>query len=164
MFHKPTFQPQFSTYPTRYPRGALCALTSLALAFHAAPAVATCYELAAQQHGVNPLLLKAIAHVESSGNPNAVNINRQFSRYNEDIGLMQINSNWLPELAKFGIQRDDLFNPCVNVHVGAWILARQMRTYGNTWQAVGAYHSVTPHLNTRYAQRVHQQLLRWGVR
>ena len=36
---------------------------------------------------------------------------------------MQINSSWLPILAKYGIAKSDLLNPCVNTHVGAWVLA-----------------------------------------
>lgn len=122
-----------------------------------------CFEAAAFRHGVNPHLLRAIAHVESSGKADAVNINRQFRTYNEDIGLMQINSIWLQELAVHGIHRQHLLDACINIHVGAWILARQIRKYGNTWQAVGAYHSATPDLNVRYARRVHAQLQRDGV-
>ena len=125
--------------------------------------MATCYEAAAQRHGVNAQLLRAIARVESSENPGALNINRQFRQPNEDIGLMQINSVWLPELNRYGIERQHLFDACLNAHVGAWILARQMRKFGNTWTAVGAYHSQTPHLNARYAQRVYRELQRSGA-
>ena len=100
--------------------------------------------------------------MESNENPKAQNLNRQFKGLNEDIGMMQINSIWLPQLAKFGISRDALFNPCLNVHIGAWILAQQMQTYGNTWTAVGAYHSRTPDRNKWYADKVHNRLKAWG--
>lgn len=126
-------------------------------------AFATCYEQAAARYYVNPHLLKAIAKVESSENPNAININRQFKTHNEDIGLMQINSRWLPELQNYGISREHLLDACVNAHVGAWILSRQIKVYGNTWKAVGAYHSATPALNSKYAHRVYVQLRKDGV-
>lgn len=115
------------------------------------------------RYQVNAHLLKAIAKVESSENPAAININRQFKNHNEDIGLMQINSRWLKELNTYGIQREHLLDACINTHIGAWILSRQIQTYGNTWKAIGAYHSVTPELNRRYANRVYVQLKRDGI-
>lgn len=36
--------------------------------------------------------------------------------------------------------------------------------YGNTWQAIGAYHSETPHLRDEYARNIHAVLVSWGVR
>ncbi len=139
------------------------ALPLLLLLCSPGSALATCYEQAATRYQVNAQLLKAIAKVESSENPNAININRQFKSYNEDIGLMQINSRWLPELRSYGIQREHLFDACVNANIGAWILAKQIQTHGNTWKAVGAYHSATPALNQKYAQRVYSQLKKDGV-
>ena len=123
---------------------------------------ANCYEKAGAYYSVNPWLLKAIASVESNENPSATNVNRQFKQLNEDIGIMQINSIWLPQLAKFGISRQSLFDQCLNIHVGAWILAQQIQTYGNTWTAVGAYHSRTPERNQWYAQKVVHRLQTWG--
>ena len=123
---------------------------------------ANCYEKAGAYYSVNPLLLKAIASVESNENPSATNVNRQFKQFNEDIGIMQINSIWLPQLAKFGISRQSLFDQCLNIHVGAWILAQQIQTYGNTWTAVGAYHSRTTERNQWYAQKVVHRLQTWG--
>ena len=123
---------------------------------------ANCYEKAGAHYAVNPWLLKAIASVESNENPQAKNINRQFRQLNEDIGMMQINSIWLPQLAKFGISRESLFEECLNIHIGAWILAQQIQTYGNTWTAVGAYHSRTPERNRWYAQKVAARLKGWG--
>lgn len=67
---------------------------------------------------------------------------------------MQINSVHLPTLAQYGISQGTLMEPCKNVYIAAWHLRRQMNKYGNTWQAVGAYHSETPALRDKYAQHV----------
>ncbi len=112
---------------------------------------AHCFDQAGAKYGVSPLLLSAISGVESGGNPLARNINRDGS---EDIGHMQINSRWLPLLAGHGIDRDKLFNPCLNTHVAAWILAQNIRTFGYGWDAVGAYNARSPSKRLIYAHRV----------
>jgi len=154
MTHTPWYSaPRLISRLIRY--GPICLLLCMA---HASLALA-CWQEAAEQHQVNPYLLSAIAKTESGYNPQAVHHNRNGTR---DIGLMQINSLWLPELARHGIREADLYDPCTNLHVGAWLLRRQQLQHGNTWDAVGRYHSATPHLKTRYAQRVKyhmQQLL-----
>ncbi|MFC0022236.1 transglycosylase SLT domain-containing protein [Neisseria gonorrhoeae] len=35
----------------------------------------------------------------------------------------------------------DVWNPCTNVHIGAWILANSYRQHGKSWEAVGAYNA-----------------------
>ncbi len=122
-----------------------------------------CYQKAAQRYRVNPYLLKAIAQVESSERANATNVNQHPTKTTEDIGLMQINSIWLPQLKPYGINREKLFNPCLNAHIGAWILAQQIQKYGNTWYAIGAYHSRTPELNSKYSKKVQQKLRNMGA-
>ena len=112
------------------------ALTVLCLA---GPAQANCWQLAASRYHVDPLLLYAIAKVESGLNPRARNINADGS---QDIGLMQINSRHLPALTQFGITEQHLITqPCTSVMVGAWILAGFIREKGYGWQAVGAYNA-----------------------
>jgi soluble lytic murein transglycosylase-like protein len=120
-------------------------------------APATCWEQAARRHRVNPHLLVAIAEVESGLRPGAIGRNTNGS---VDIGLMQINSLWLPELQRHGISPRDLLDPCVSVHVGAWVLAQKMRRYGNTWTAVGAYNAGSNVLRERYARKVMEALAR----
>ena len=75
---------------------------------------------------------------------------RKYDDGSEDIGLMQINSVWLPALARHGIGRADLFNHCTSIHVAAWILATQLYRYGKAWQVVGRYHSTTPSKNAAW--------------
>ena len=64
----------------------------------------------------------------------------------------------LPELAKHGISEQDLLNPCTNLAVGAWLMKRHQLNYGNTWEAVGVYHSATPANKWKYVNRIQKSL------
>lgn len=114
-----------------------------------------CWEEVGNRFNINPYLLAAIAKTESNFKAHAVRRNKNGTR---DIGVMQINSLWLPELAKHGISEEQLFDPCVNIAVGAWILRQRQSSYGNTWEAVGTYHSKTPDLKWNYAGKVYGNL------
>ena len=81
--------------PTRATRLTLALALSTALPAHA------CWDDAAARYQLNSTLLHAIARTESGLNPQAIGRNRDGSR---DIGLMQINSWWLPTLARHGIR------------------------------------------------------------
>ncbi len=118
-------------------------------------AAATCWDAAAERYGVNAYLLYAIAKTESSLNPRAINRNKNGSY---DIGLMQINSSWFPTLRKYGVDEQQLLDPCVSIHVGAWILAQNMQRMGNSWEAVGAYNARNPELRLRYARKVYRNI------
>ncbi len=122
----------------------------------AAPAYAFCFEAAGAKYGVSPRLLWSIAKVESDFTPQAVNWN-QNGTY--DYGLMQINSAWAPTLG-MGVWRS-LGNPCTNVKAGAWILARCVRRYGYTWEAVGCYNASDNEKRARYARRVYAVFKRY---
>ena len=98
-----------------------------------------CFTQAAERHGIDPLLLVAIAKVESSLNPRAINYNRNGTY---DIGLMQINSSHLPRLIKTGVTHKRLISePCTSIDAGASILAGFIERHGYTWNAVGAYNA-----------------------
>jgi soluble lytic murein transglycosylase-like protein len=122
----------------------------------ASDAARACWDEAAARYGVDSRLLYAIARVESKLDPRAVGRNRDGSR---DIGLMQINSSWLPKLAAHGIPEQRLFDACTSIEVGAWILASNFRRMGYTWEAVGAYNARNPLRRQAYARRVHRELL-----
>jgi len=109
---------------------------------------AFCFQEAGQRYAVSPDLLRAIAKAESNFNPSATNHNGNST---VDVGLMQINSIWAGQL---GSTWNDLFNPCTNVMVGAWILRQCIQDYGSTWQAVGCYHSRMPAKRDAYAVRI----------
>jgi soluble lytic murein transglycosylase-like protein len=113
------------------------------------------WETAAARYGVNASVLYAIAQQESGLNPAAVNLNADGSY---DLGLTQINSQWLPHLSKFGITSAHLMDPCTNLNVGAYILALSMQRHGNTWRAIGAYHSSTPWRRDQYAMSIYKRL------
>jgi hypothetical protein len=66
------------------------------------------------------------------------------------MGMAQINSIHLPELARHGIQSQHLFDPCVASYVAAWLLRKNIDRHGLTWHGVAAYHSLTPEHNQRY--------------
>ena len=131
---------------------------------HAKPtaslAAAPCLLPAAQRHGVNPHILRAILQVESGMRPHVVNRNRNGSI---DVGMAQINSIHFRELAQWGITPERLLDPCVATHVAAWHLKRVMLRHGNTWFGVAAYHSATPVHNQRYQALLRQELVRTGV-
>ena len=102
-------------------------------------AKASCWEQAAATYGLDPLLLKAIGWQESRGWSHAVG--PALADNNYALGVMQINTVHLPALRAQGIARSDLFNPCVNQQVGAWVLADCMNKLGTTWRAVGCYYA-----------------------
>jgi len=120
----------------------------------------TCFELAAQRYRVPVTLLKAIAIQESGGRANAMNRNPNGTY---DIGMMQINSAWLPTLARHGISAQHLLDPCVSTLVGAWILSNNFARLGYTTQGLGAYNAASPDKRERYARQVLQHVAQIGA-
>ncbi len=126
-------------------------------------AASACWEQAGRQYGVAPQLLYAIAQAESGVNPRAIGRNAGGSY---DLGLMQVNSSHLPKLRSFGITEPQLFDPCTNIRVGAWILAQSFYRHGVSWEGVGAYNAGCSKLRgqacrdarNRYAWRVYRKL------
>lgn len=117
----------------------------------------------ARRYGVDSRIVKAILQVEGGRvGMRSPNTNGSF-----DLGPMQINTLWLPTLRARGIgEAELLWDYCTNIAVGTWILARALHASQappNTpdyWQAVGKYHSRTPHLNVRYAVKVWERARR----
>jgi len=108
-----------------------------------------CFEEAGEMYGINPLVLRSIAKVESNFTPDVINKN---SNGTFDIGLMQINTIWKPVL---GEQRwKNLGDACYNTKTGAWILAICINRYGYNWKAIGCYNSQTPEKSEVYARKV----------
>ena len=148
-------------------RLSLCAAVTVSLVLTVVPTWAlACWNEVAQRYGVPAELLYAIARVESNLNPQAVNRSHIQRTGSYDIGLMQINSGHLRSLARYGIRESDLYEPCTNLHVGAWLLADSFSRKGVSWDSVGAYNAACSQLKgdactqarSKYAWRVYQRL------
>jgi soluble lytic murein transglycosylase-like protein len=131
-----------------------------------------CWDAVAAKYartGVSANTLMAIAAVESGLRPAATNRTHLARTGSYDIGLMQINSRWLPLLQqRFGIDEKLLReNWCVNLDAGAWILADLYQRMGPGWDAIGAYNAAcargrnTQCLQNRhaYAWKVYRRLI-----
>lgn len=142
------------------------------LASYGAAAPSTnCWQMAGTRYQISPWLLYAIAQAESDLNPRAVNRSHVQRTGTYDIGLMQINSSHLAPgrpLTKAGWAERDLFDPCKNIFIGAWLLAENIRRMGPKWDAVGAYNAVCVQLKgeacvaarRKYIHRVWTRLTR----
>lgn len=138
-------------------------LAGVLLALSSSPH-AMCWDEASAGYGIPSDILKAIARTESGFNTLARNINTDGST---DIGLMQINSSWLPVLKTYGISRHDLAtDSCLNLKVGAWIVSNNVQKLGWNWDAIGAYNAGCKNLGknecqsrrSAYALKVHEAL------
>lgn len=127
---------------------------------------ASCLLLAAQTYSVPPAVLLGIYHVEGGkvGQEVGPNDNGTY-----DLGPMQINTSWLPDLAdRWSVNeatarrwvRDD---PCTNVGVSAWILRRHLNETGSLPRAIAHYHSRTPKYGTAYRSRVITAMQKQGL-
>jgi soluble lytic murein transglycosylase-like protein len=131
-------------------------------------------EKIANQERIPVRLLKAIVEVESNYNPLAIGVNKkktgyslfpktkQEARYlieklehqgvNFDVGLAQVN---IRNIKKMGVPTDLIFNPEVNLTLGARILKSLIKHYGLTWEAVWRYNG-----SKRYAYKVYDALIK----
>ena len=118
--------------------------------------IAACMMLASQTYDVPPALLAGIYKAEGG------KVGQQVENTNGsyDLGPMQINTIWLPELSKkWGINidaahkllRDDA---CTNVDVAAMILRGHIDETHSLSSALKHYHSRTPKYGNKYKDRV----------
>ena len=85
----------------------------------------------------------------------------------QDLGLMQINTLWLPDLARItgtsqvAVRNRLITRPCFNISVAGAIIKLYLReTHGDLMRAIGNYHSHTPSLNAGYQIKVQQSAAR----
>ncbi|EIM5531930.1 transglycosylase SLT domain-containing protein [Salmonella enterica subsp. enterica] len=121
----------------KYTRSVLTGLCLLVIS-HCVMA-ADCFDMAGQDAGIDPDLLRAIAWQESRLNYDAIGKNPGTGY---GMGLMQIDSQHLGYMKKRGIDRELLVSDiCTNIYSGALILAKAFNKWGPTWEAVGAYNA-----------------------
>ena len=76
-----------------------------------------------------------------------------------DMGTFQVNTCHVKELLRAGFSPDAVLRDgCANAYAAAWILRKEYDRTRNIWDAVGAYHSRTPHLRDAYLGRVKKHL------
>lgn len=117
----------------------------------------------ARRHSLDPRLVKAIVHTESSYDPDAF---RNEPRIKDaSRGLMQILGRTAHDVGFEG-PLDNLFDPETNLEIGSRYLARQLKRYkGDTHSAVAAYnagaarrHSNQTFRNQPYVDKVMQAM------
>lgn len=125
-----------------------------------AQALAICIFAAAKTYAVPVDVVLGIMHVEGGRVGQMV----RNTNGSHDLGPMQINTLWIPELARhwklsedatLRLVRDDA---CVNVGVGAWILRGKIDHTGSLMGGIAGYHSLTPHLGQSYRRKVLQAM------
>ena len=128
--------------------------------------LAACIFLAAQTYSIPPAVLLGIYQVEAGKVGQEVGPNNNGSY---DLGPMQINTVWLPDLAsQWGVStqtarrwvRDD---PCTNVGVSAWILRTHLDETKDLSRAIAHYHSRTPNIGNGYKYRVIASMEKHGL-
>ena len=104
-----------------------------------------------------PRVLPAIQAVEGG----RVGLSRTNANGSEDLGLMQVNSLWLPLLARHtGLAQDAVrtrlvHDGCFNIEIAGAIMRLYLReSRGDLLAAVGNYHSHTPLRHQAYQQKV----------
>ncbi|MBC7801174.1 MAG: lytic transglycosylase domain-containing protein [Gemmatimonadaceae bacterium] len=118
-----------------------------------------CMALVAQIYSLPPRVLPAIQAVEGGG-PGVVSRNTDGS---SDLGVMQINTLWLPTLARYTklgtaeVRERLIHRPCFNIAAAGLIMRTYLdETKGDLMLAIGNYHSHTPFRNQGYQAKVRQ--------
>lgn len=121
------------------------------------PLTADCVVDAARASGMPVAALFAILATEGGKTGEALsNKNGTW-----DLGGFQVNSVHLNELATMGIAPETVLRDGrVNAYAAAWLLRKEYQRTGNLWQAIGSYHSRSPHRRDAYIRRVKSNLER----
>lgn len=126
-----------------------------------------CYALVSAFYHLPPYVLPSIASVEG-GRLGLVSANKDGS---SDLGVMQINTLWIPPLAHYTRQSEAtirlrlLYEPCFNIATaGAIVRIYLNEVNGNLPQAIGNYHSHRPIANLSYRLKVLEAMMRPRLR
>lgn len=115
-----------------------------------------CMLVVAATTGLPPRVLPVIQSIEGG----AVGMVRPNSNGTEDLGVMQVNTIWIPVLAsRAGLPEAEtkkrmIADPCFNIAAAALILRSYLaQENGDLLSAIGDYHSHTPALKRAYSAR-----------
>jgi hypothetical protein len=113
-------------------------------------AIAACILAASQSYTIPPPILLGVLSAQH-GNIGQVVHNADGS---DSLGLMQINSIWVPKLASMaGITQEKALHDlrddaCTNINAASWILSQEILTYGTSEEAIGRFPTANPdHVN-----------------
>jgi len=127
--------------------------------------IAACLLLAAQTYNIPPAVMIGIYTVEGGKIGQAVkNTNGSY-----DLGPMQINTLWVPQLAQFwGVSertaRSWIKNDaCTNFGVSGWILRQHLNETNSLSKSISYYHSRTPSLGNKYRKKVYKAMKAKGL-
>ena len=116
-----------------------------------------CMALVAQIYSLPPRVLPSIQRVEGG----ASGLASRNANGSEDLGVMQINTLWLPYLSRYTrlepaeVRSRLLQRPCFNIAAAGLIMRIYLdETGGDLMRAVGNYHSHTQALNQSYQAKV----------
>jgi hypothetical protein len=116
-----------------------------------------CMLAVAQFYHLPPRVLPSVQVVEA-GQPGT--ISRNFNR-TADLGVMQVNSNWVPQIARWWnlppptVAERLIGDPCFNIAAAGAIMRVYLdEAHGDVTQAVGYYHSHTPERASVYQIKV----------
>jgi soluble lytic murein transglycosylase-like protein len=128
-------------------------------------AFAACILAASNTYHVPPAVMIGIMQVEGG------HVGQQVLNFNGtyDLGPMQVNTIWMPQLARQwhvnvptakAWVRDDA---CTNVYVAAWILKQKIAEGGSLYNGIAHYHSMTYEKGSHYASQVITAMDRKGL-
>lgn len=124
-------------------------------------------------YGVPKEIAIAIAKQESALNPLCINVagddfwpktreeaeaiirKAQAKDLSYDVGLMQINSQWIKQ---WKLDPTSLLTPDTNIRYGLRILKNEINRHGLNWRAIASYHSPDPERGRRYALMVYSRM------
>lgn len=116
-----------------------------------------CMVLVAELYGLPPRVLPSIRVIEG-GSVGSISRNTNGS---EDLGVMQVNTLWLPALSRYTglseaqVRQNLISRPCFNIAAAGAIMRTYLdETRGDLMRAIGNYHSHTPFRNQAYQDKV----------
>jgi hypothetical protein len=119
-----------------------------------------CSVSAAVKYDIPADIVLAVAEKEK-GKPGQRNLN---SNGSYDIGSMQLNTNYLKDLARYGITPDDVaVSGCYPFELAAWRLRKHLlNDDGDIWTRAANYHSRTPEYNQTYRADLMVRAAKWA--